>query len=99
MSVIGQIVSGSLKQIKSLSSKRLTAGLEARIHQLAYFTHPYSSNQVSPSPAKPGQQKITKKAMLATKIKPPFDTVVGIIRRRRRGITLTCLIKNRIARP
>ncbi|MBW2591771.1 MAG: SWIM zinc finger family protein [Deltaproteobacteria bacterium] len=40
------------------------------------------------TPAKPGKQKITKKTGPAMKIKPPFDTVVGIIRRSRRGITL-----------
>ena len=40
------------------------------------------------TPAKPGKQKITKKTKPTTKIRPPYDTVVGIIRRSRKGVTL-----------
>ena len=37
---------------------------------------------------KPGKQKITKKTKPTTKIRPPYDTVVGIIRRSSKGVTL-----------
>ncbi len=38
---------------------------------------------------KPGVKTKTKNAAAAKKIKPPFDTVVGIIRRSRKGVTVT----------
>jgi uncharacterized Zn finger protein len=40
------------------------------------------------TPAKPGKPGTTKKKGPAINVKPPFDTVVGIIRRSRKGVTV-----------
>lgn len=37
---------------------------------------------------KPGKKTMTGKAVPAKKVKPPFDTVVGIVRRSRKGVTV-----------
>ncbi|KKM15997.1 hypothetical protein LCGC14_1690300 [marine sediment metagenome] len=37
---------------------------------------------------KPGKKIMTRKAAPAKKVKPPFDTVVGMVRRSRKGVTV-----------
>ncbi|MBW2590371.1 MAG: hypothetical protein JRD71_06585 [Deltaproteobacteria bacterium] len=41
-----------------------------------------------PTAGKPGKKAMIAKAAPAKKVKPPFDTVVGIVRRSRKGVTV-----------